>query len=165
MFDRFHIMKHVNGAVDDVRKTESRMADSREILKKTRYLWFYSSENLPDKYRKKHEILKESDLKTARAYAIKEDLRNLWNCSTTKEVVSFWRKWYWWASHSRLNPVRKVADMMKHYLYGILSYFRHHITNAIAEGMNSKISTVQKMAYGYCNREHLRTAIFPLRKS
>ncbi|MEM0133857.1 MAG: transposase [Thermoplasmatales archaeon] len=65
-----------------------------------------------------------------------------------------------WIFHSRLNPVRKVAEMMKHYLYGIMSYFRHFITDAIAEGMNSKISTVQKMAYGYRNREHLRTAIY-----
>jgi transposase len=160
VFDLFHIMKHMNMALDDVRRMESRMADSKEILKKTRYLWLYSQENLPDKYREKYEMLKESDLKTARAYAIKENLRNLWNCTTQEEAVSFWKKWYWWASHSRLEPVRKVAKMMKHYLYGILSYFRHHITNAIAEGMNSKIATVQKMAYGYRNKEHLKTAIY-----
>ncbi|EQD60602.1 transposase IS204/IS1001/IS1096/IS1165 family protein, partial [mine drainage metagenome] len=72
-----HIMKHMNMALDDVRKTESRMADSKGILKKTRYTWLYSSENLPHKYREKYEILKESDLKTARTYAIKENLRNL----------------------------------------------------------------------------------------
>ena len=135
----------MNMALDDVRKMES-----REMLNKTRYLWLYSQENLPDKYREKYEMLKESDLRTARAYAIKENLRNLWLCHTVEEAVSFWKKWYWWASHSRLNPVKKVARMMKHYLYGILSYFRHHITNAMAEGLNSKISTVQKMSYGLC---------------
>ena len=160
VFDRFHIMKHMNQALDDVRKMESRMAEFRETLKKTRYLWLYSSENLPDRYREKYEILRESDLKTARAYAIKENLRNLWQCGTEAEARSFWKKWYYWASHSRLEPVKKVARMMKNYLYGILSYFRHHITNAIAEGLNSKIATVQKMAYGYRNKEHLKTAIY-----
>ena len=50
--------------------------------------------------------------------------------------------------------------MMEHYLYGILSYFRHHITNAMAEGLNSKISTVQKMSYGFRNREHFKIAIY-----
>ena len=160
VFDLFHIMKHMNQALDDVRKMESRMAEFRETLKKTRYLWLYSSENLPDKYREKYEILKESDLKTARAYAIKENLRNLWHCNPEEEAASFWKRWYWWASHSRLEPVKKVARMMKNYLYGILSYFRHHITNAIAEGLNSKIATVQKMAYGFRNREHLKTAIY-----
>lgn len=160
VFDRFHIMKHMNMALDDVRRMESRMAEYKEMLRKTRYLWLYSPENLPDKYRERYEILKESDLKTARAYAIKENLRNLWNCSGEDEARSFWKKWYWWASHARLEPVRKVARMMKNYLYGILSYFRHHITNAIAEGLNSKIATVQKMAYGYRNLENLKTAIY-----
>jgi len=160
VFDLFHIMKHMNMALDDVRRTESRMAESKEMLKKTRYLWLYSNENLPDKYREKYEILKESDLRTARACVIKENLRNLWNCTTVEEAVSFWKKWHHWASHSRLEPMKKVAWMMKHYLYGILSYFRHHITNAIAEGLNSKIATVQKMACGYRNKEHLKTAIY-----
>ena len=56
--------------------------------------------------------------------------------------------------------MKKVARMIRNYLYGILSYFKHHITNAIAEGLNSKIATVQKMAYGYSNKEHLKTAIY-----
>ena len=160
VFDRFHIMKHMNMALDDVRKMEARNTDTKELLKKTRYLWLYSPENLPDKYREKYEILKESDLKTAREYAIKENLRNLWQCGTEDEARSFWKKWYNWASHSRLEPVKKVARMIRNYLYGILSYFKHHITNAIAEGLNSKIETVQKRAYGYRNKEHLKTAIY-----
>ena len=82
-------MKHMNMALDTVRRTESRMAVSKEILKKTRYLWLYSQENLPDKYRAKYEMLKESDLKTARAYAIKENLRNLWLCNTEEEALAF----------------------------------------------------------------------------
>lgn len=65
-----------------------------------------------------------------------------------------------WASHSRLEPVKRVAKMMKNYLYGILSYFRHRITNAMAEGMNSKIATVQKMTYGYRNMKHMKIAIY-----
>lgn len=160
VFDRFHIMKHMNSAVDQVRNIESRNAESREMLKKTRYLWLYSSENLPDKYKEKYEILKTSDLKTARAYGIKENLRNLWKCNTEEEASSFWKMWHHWASHSHLGPVERVAKMIKHYLYGIMSYFHHHITNAIAEGLNSKIATVQKMAYGYRNQENLKTAIY-----
>ena len=50
--------------------------------------------------------------------------------------------------------------IMKHYLYGILSFFKHHITNAIAEGINLKITTVQKMAYSYRNRENLKTVTY-----
>lgn len=160
VFDRFHIMKHVNMAVDDVRKEESRKDENRDLLRKSRYIWLYSHENLPEKYWKRYEELKRSDLKTARAYAIKENLRNLWLCSSEEEARSFWKHWYWWASHSRLKPVIKAARTIKHYLYGVLSYFTHRITNAIAEGLNSKIATISKMAYGYRNREHFRTAIY-----
>ncbi len=160
VFDRFHIMKHMNMAVDGVRRQESALPKTREMLKKTRYIWLYSHENLPEKYRERYEELKQSDLKTARAYAIKENLRKLWTCESEDEARDFWRRWYWWASHSRLKPVIEAARTMLHYLYGILSYFTHRITNAMVEGMNSKIATVQKMAYGYRNLEHLKTAIY-----
>ncbi|EQD28117.1 transposase, partial [mine drainage metagenome] len=56
--------------------------------------------------------------------------------------------------------MKKVAMMIRNYLYGVLSYFRHHITNAIEEELNSKIATMQKKAYGYRNKEHLKTAIY-----
>ena len=160
VYDKFHIMKRMNMALDAVRRDETKLAYAKNILKKTRYMWLYSSEKLPDKYREKYEMLKASDLKTARAYAIKENLRNLWLCETEDEAKSFWKKWYSWAIHSRLESVKDVARMMKNYLYGILSYFTHRITNAIAEGLNSKIATVQKMAYGYRNMEHMKTAIY-----
>lgn len=160
VFDKFHIMKHMNMALDMVRRDESKLPRTRNMLKETRFMWLYSSEKLPDKYRERYEMLKASDLKTARAYAIKENLRNLWSCEKEEEAMAFWKKWYWWAIHSRLKPVRDVAKMMKNYLYGILSYFTHRITNAIAEGMNSKIATVQKMAYGYRNMEHMKVAIY-----
>lgn len=160
VFDRFHIMKHMNIAVDDVKRGESRGAKKEEVLRKTRYMWLYSQENLPDKYREKHEQPKSSDLKTTRAYAIKENLMKLWQCESEDEDRASWKRWHWWASHSRLKPMKDAARMMRNYLYGIQSYFRHRVTNAIADGMNSKIATVQKMAYGFRNREHFKTAIY-----
>jgi hypothetical protein len=72
-----------------VRRIESRKAESKEILKKTKFLRLYSSGNLPEKYKTKYEILKESDLNTSRAYAIKENLRDLWLCNTKEEAESF----------------------------------------------------------------------------
>lgn len=77
VFDRLHIMKHMNIALDEVMKMETKNADTKELLKKIKYMQIYSFENLNDKYRKKYDILKESNLNTARAYAIKENLRNL----------------------------------------------------------------------------------------
>ena len=160
VFDRFHIAKHMNQSVDSVRRGESRNAGMKDTLKGTRYLWLYSRENLPDKYRERYNALKDSDLKTARAYAMKENLRNLWNCTSKDEAMKFWKRWYFWATHSRLKPVIEKAKMIRNHLHGVMAYFVHWITNAIAEGLNSKIATMQKMAYGYRNKEHFKIAIY-----
>jgi len=162
VFDRFHISKHMNQALDDVRKQENtRLRKSgNDTLTGTKYIWLYSGENLPKKYRKIFDDLKNSDLKTARAYSIKENLRNPWNCNTVEEAKAFWERWYFWATHSRLEPVIKKAKMIKDHISGVMTYFIHRITNATAEGMNSKIATIQKMAYGFRNKEHFRTAIY-----
>ena len=71
-----------------------------------------------------------------------------------------WARWYCWATRSQLDPVRKVANMVKEHLTGILSYYRHRITNALAEGTNSKIEWIKNTARGYRNWENLKTAIF-----
>ena len=152
----------MNQALDDVRKHEnSRLRKNRnDILVGTKYLWLYSAENLPGKQRKRFDALKTMALKTGKAYSIKENLREMWNCNKVDEAKAFWKKWYFRATHSRLEPIIKKAKMIKNHLAGVMAYFIHRITNAIAEGMNSKIAIIQKMAYGYRNREHFKTAIY-----
>lgn len=162
VFDRFHIMMHLGKAVDTVRKREHktlRAADD-DSLTKTKYLWLYSAENLPDRHRERFEALRDSDLKTARAWAIKEDLRWLWSYVRRGWAERHWKAWYFWATHSRLQPVIEAARTLKRHLYGILNFFAHRVTNAVTEGLNSKIQTIKKMAYGFRNREHFKTAIY-----
>jgi transposase len=161
VFDRFHIMQHMGKAVDQVRRQEHRVLSEQgnDVLANTRYVWLYSRENLPSRYWEDFYALKDSDLKTARAWAIKENLRNLWNYKTLRWAEPFWKRWYFWATHSRLEPVKAAARTIKNHLYGILSYFEHPITNAMSEGINSKIATIWKAACGYRNKQRFRTAI------
>jgi len=163
VFDRFHIMKHMGSAVDTVRKREHRelRAQGLEILTGSKYLWLYSEQNLPDFHRQRFATLKATNLKTARAWAIKESLGALWHYQRPGWARRFWKQWYFWATHSRLQPVIDVARMLARHLNGVLNYFSAaRITNAAAEGLNSKIQTIKKMAYGFRNREHFKTAIF-----
>ncbi|MCL4349863.1 MAG: transposase, partial [Candidatus Thermoplasmatota archaeon] len=162
VLDRFHVMKHINGAVDITRKEENRMlsADGRDELKGTRCIWLYSSEKLPDKYREKYLELKKSDLLTGKAYSMKENIRNLWNAPTLEDAMRYWNNWYSCVIHSSVSVMKDVARMMKVHLGRILNYFIHRITNARAEGFNSKIALIEKMAYGYRNQEQLKTAIY-----
>jgi transposase len=146
VFDRFHVMKHMSEAVDAVRKAEHRRlrGEGDETLKGTKYLWLYAKENLPESERGRFAALRALHLKTGRAWAIKESLRALWGYRRRGWALRHWKRWYFWATHSRLAPMVKVARMIRGHLDNVLTYFDHRITNATSEGLNSKIQTVKK---------------------
>ena len=72
----------------------------------------------------------------------------------------FFGKWYGWASRSRLEPVKKVAKMIQRRLENIVTYCKHFVTNAVAEGLNSKIMSIKRRAGGFRNPENFKTAIY-----
>ena len=134
VFDRFRTMKHMGEAVDKVRREENATLtkNGESLLKGSRFIWLYSRENFPEKHWDKFCCLKASDLKTGRAWAIKENLRYIWDYNRRAWAKKFWKKWCFWATHSRLEPVKKAANTLKSHFYGILNYARHQITNASA---------------------------------
>jgi transposase len=162
VFDRFHIMRHVLEALDKVRKREHKtlMSQGDSTLAKSKYLWLYSEENLPQRSKEHFQAIKSMELKTARAWALKESLRQLWNYQTAGWAQRFWQRWYFWATHSRLAPMIEAAKLIARHLPNVLTYFKHRITNAVAEGLNSKIATVQKRACGYRNPDHFKIAVY-----
>ena len=86
-------------------------------------------------------------------------MRPFWRYTYAAWAAKYFAAWYFWATHSRLAPILKAAKTLKHHLPNLLTYFTHRITNALSEGINSKIQTFKLMACGYRNREHYRTAI------
>ncbi len=91
---------------------------------------------------------------------MKEHLRGLWAHPSVEAARRFFQRWFWWATHSRLAPMRAVAHMLKRHLSNVLTYITHRITNAVAEGLNSKIQQIKKTAYGFRNIDHFMTAIY-----
>jgi transposase len=162
VFDRYHLMGYLTGAVDTVRKQENRAlaAAGDKSLAGSKYLWLYSVENLPTKHTDRFTALRSGDLKTARAWAIKESLRHFWSYNRRGWAVKHFKRWYFWATHSRLKPIIDAAKTLKRHEAGLLSYFAHPITNAGAEGLNSRIQAIRVSARGYRNREHFKTAIY-----
>jgi transposase len=162
VFDRFHVMGHVGKAVDTVRKQEHRdlMASGDDTLKGSKYLWLYSRENVPDQRREEFHALMRQELKVGRAWAIKEALRRLWHYVYPASGWKFWKRWYFWATHSRLAPIRKVAETIRRHIENILTYSQHPVTNAMSEGLNSQIQKIKSMACGFRNTEHFKTAIY-----
>ena len=162
VFDKFHIMKYMVEAVDTVRKQENRtlVAQGDKSLTGSKYLWLYSSENLPSRHKNRFDVLRNVDLKTSRAWAIKENLRFFWDYRRRGWAEKHWKSWYFWATHSRLDPVIETARTFKRHLPGLVAYFDHRITSAGAEGLNSRIQAIRVSARGYRNREHFKTAIY-----
>jgi transposase len=162
VFDRYHLMAYLTKAVDTVRKQESRalVATGDKSLSGTKYLWLYSAENLPDRHKDRFKVLRGGDLKTARAWAIKESLRHFWSYKRRGWGGKHFKAWYFWATHSRLRPVIDAAKTLKRHEAGLMSYFAHRVTNAGAEGLNSRIQAIRVAARGYRNRKNFKTAIW-----
>jgi transposase len=99
-------------------------------------------------------------LLTARAWAIKESLRHFWSYKRRGWGEKHFKRWYFWATHSRLQPVIDAARSLKRHEAGLLSYFAHRVTNAAAEGLNSRIQAIRVAARGYRNRKNFKTAIW-----
>ena len=163
VFDRFHAMNQLTTAVDRVRKQEHRellQTTGDSPLKRSKYLWLYSAENVPERHRDRFEDLRRSHLKVARAWAIKEQARQIWQYRQLAAAKRFFQRWYHWARCSRLPPIAQAAATLHNYLDGVLRYVRHPITNGVAEGLNSKIMSIKRKACGFRNAQHFTIAIY-----
>jgi transposase len=161
VFDRFHIMKHLTDALDRVRQREHAKLSRQQIdtLARTRQLWLWSEPNLPAKHRDRFEQLKTQDLRTARAWALKENLRHLWSQPTPEAARDYFSRWYDWVQREAIKPITHVAKTIKTRLDAVVRFCRHPITTAACEGINSRISAIQHRAAGFRNFQRLRQAI------
>ena len=157
-FDKFHVLKIINEAVDEVRREEQQ---SHPELKRTRYLWLKNPGNL-----KEHQVatlaalqVKNMNLKTARAYHIRLNFQEFWN-QPLQEAEIFLTKWYYWATHSRLETIKKAAYTIKRHWDGILRWFTSKINNGILEGINSLIQATKAKDRGYRTTRNLITMIY-----
>ena len=148
-------------ALDKVRKEEQKsLSDElRPGFFRSRFLFLYNRENVPEYRSGRFEELKTLAVKTARAWAIKENLRELWKCPGPEDSEKFFKKWYWWATHSRIEPIRKAAHTLKNHWKGIKNAIVNKISNAVVEGLNSKIEKVKRDAFGFRSIAKFRTAI------
>lgn len=146
VFDRYHVMTYMVEAVDTVRKAEHRAlsAAGDQTLRGTKYLWLYSAENLPEAHVERFTALRALHLKTGRAWAMKESLRDLWGYQRRGWAERHRQRWYFWATHSRPAPVIEAAHTLRRHLPNVLTYFDHRITNATSEGLNSQIQAIKK---------------------
>ena len=151
VFDKFHIVQHLSKAVDQVRRDEVREkgAAHKNLMTKTRYIWLKNPWNLTDSQKGRLSELEKLNLKINRAYPIKEAFRKFWDYRTPCWAEKYLNKWFWWATHSRLKPMRDFAWMLRRRQDDLFNYFRAPIDNGAVEGFNNKAKVVIHKAYGF----------------
>jgi len=162
VFDKFHIIQKLLQAVDEVRRQEASMLKKAnpELLKRTRYIWLKNPENLTPKQRARLGYLEKVNLRTNRAYLLKETFCELWTCKRRGWARRFLKRWFWWASHSRLKPMRDFAWMLRRHQDEILNYFHLRIDNGAVEGLNNKAKVVSHRCYGFRTATTFITALY-----
>lgn len=159
--DKYHTVAYLTDAVDQVRRKENTLLvkAGNDLLKGTKYLWLKNPENFGKDERRAFRSFALDQLKVGKAWTIKETFRAFWHYSYQGAAARFFRRWYFWATHSRLRPIIEAAKTLKRHLTGLLAYLKHRITNAVTEGLNSIIQSIKANARGFRNFQNYRTAI------
>ena len=158
-FDKFHAVKIINHAVDQVRRAEQKR---QSLLRGTRYIWLRNPANLSERQKVTLESLPTRHLKTARAYQIRLAFQELYEQPSAEAAAGFLKKWYFWATHSRLEPVIDAAHTVKRHWDGILRWFDSKIANGLIEGINSLVQAAKSKARGYRSIRNLKAMVYLL---
>ncbi len=163
VFDRFHVVKLFNDKLSKLRRQLQNDASvtHKAVLKGTRWLLLKNPENL-NPLKKEHERLKkalELNKPLAGAYYLKEDLRQVWQQPDKATAAQYFDTWVGTARALGIDIVDTLADTLEAHRSGILSWYDHHISNGPLEGLNNKIKTMQRQAYGFRDAEFFKLRI------
>ena len=156
-FDKFHAVKIINDAVEKVRRAEQK---SQSLLRGTRYIWLRNPASLSARQRATLERLPTRHLKTARAYQIRLAFQDLYTQPSVQDGADFLKKWYFWATHSKLDPIIDAARTVKRHWNGILRWFDSKIANGLIEGINSVVQAAKAKARGYRTTRNLIAMVY-----
>ncbi len=158
IIDKFHVIKHANEAVDDVRKQESK---ANSTLKGTKYIWLKNDDNLTENQRTTKEVLSSKHLKTSRAYSMRVELQDIYEkCYDRDSAELRLKKLCSWMMHSRIDRMKKFCGTLRNHWDTILNYFENRFTNSVLEGINSIIQGVKIRARGFRSVEYFKCMIY-----
>ena len=165
ILDRFHIVAKLNKAVDKVRRTEQvkmKKDGYEEVLKNSKYCFLKNPENLTEPQGEKLKDLLKYDLKSVRAYRLREEFQFFWSYKSPCWAEWFLKKWCTRANRSKLEPIKKFVKTVRRHEGLILNWFKAKkmYNSGAVEGMNRKINLITRRAYGFKSFETLRIALF-----
>ena len=165
ILDRFHIVAHLNKAIDQVRAAEARQMKEDgydPLLTNTRWLLLKNPENLTEKQEIKLKELVQYNLKSVRSYLLKEDFQRLWQYSSKYWAGKFIDKWCTRTMRSKIDPMKKVAKMIRGHKELMLNWFEANgqLSSGVVEGFNNKAKLTMRKAYGYKSPNLLKISLY-----
>jgi transposase len=157
-FDKFHIIKMANEAVDEVRRAESKRTQE---LKHTRYIWLKNVENLTKGQKETLDKLKDCELETVKAYRMRLILQEIFRypAALAPDVL---KDWVSWGLRCKLNPMMEVAKMLQKHYDGVVRYFTSKLNNGLLEGINSLFQAAKRKARGYSSHQNMVAMVYLL---
>ena len=162
VLDRFHVVKALNDAVDEVRKEQWRQASTKEriSLKGLRWLLYRHSSNRTRQDTQTLKALEKANRRIYRAWRLKDEFEQLWEYKARWAAVAFLKRWTTTALRSRLDPLRKFVRTVREHSAGILAFVDTRLTNAVAEGLNRIVRMVKNRASGFRSLDAFADMIF-----
>ena len=165
VLDRFHIMSHLSKAIDEVRAKEAREIKAKgrtPVLTHTRWILLKRPENLTDKQEVRLAELLRHNLKSVRAYLLKEDFQFFWQYVSPSWAVKFLDRWCTRALRSRIEPMKKVARMLRTHRALLLNWFKAkgQVSAGAVEGFNGKARVVTRRAFGFRTPKAVEIALY-----
>ena len=154
-FDKFHVVKEVNKAMDELRKLERR---GNDLLKGHKYTLLKSK--LTPKLKEERDLLLEYYPRLGEGYRLKQLFTEFWELKDKQEAEGYLAFWCDLAEDSKIQPFAKAARTIKAHWTGIINYIESRINNGILEGLNSKIQLAKKRARGYANAKNFINMIY-----
>jgi transposase len=163
LFDKFHVLRHLSDALDDIRKSEYARLTGKErrYIKGQKYTLLSHRENLDLNGRKALKTLLAANKRLNTAYLLKESFGQLWNYEREAYARRFFENWRQSLKWQRLKPYEKFAEMIERHWDGIAAYCKpeNKVSLGFVEGLNNKIRVIQRRAYGLRDEEYLRLKI------
>ena len=163
LFDKFHVIRHLQEALDAVRKSEYKRltGNSRKFIKGQKYTLLSHKENLDGNGRKSLKTLLNANKRLNKAYLLKETFGQLWDYNSETWARKFFDNWKSSLKWQRLKPYEKFVKLIESHWDGIASYCKseNKVALGFVEGFNNKIRVIQRRAYGICDEEYLRLKV------
>ena len=157
-FDKFHVVKLLNEAIDEIRRNEQKL---NPCLKGSRYIWLKNPSNLTVRQQADIKTLSKENRKLSKAYQMKLTFQDIYRCVPDTETADFAiRKWLSWAARSRLEPIKKFAKTVKTHYAGVLRFFDSRLTAGLSESINSRIQEIKRRAKGFRNIDNFISMVY-----